>query len=567
MNRRISPLLLGACATIFYAFYRSVSPYLVWDDTNWIHINSHATGFLPFTSFSAIFDKYLIQPFAQISQIGYRPFNSVIRLIGSDYFVTPNMLPQIWFMGIAIIEGICAVFIFKLLRRILRTELFALGVLFIFLSSAPVVTSSWIIFAGIQILVPAIICLGLDLYFQIREDKRPQLGLKIALFLTMFFGSFYREFIGVLPLLIIFLEILYQKKITKLLMAAVVSFFHALFPTAMMRIFFHDLPLSPVFKIGLLGERMGGGIDFFLDPFVLLYKSTILINNFYSLIPPLLWMTGLLAGLFLIINEKTRHEIFNKKVIFLCVWFLISFLPFLKIYTEQVHLGYSLLPAILILGIVIERFVLWIRNEGKFKNISLGLLTVILVIIVMDYGANLYGSAKVVYEINRGMNRVAEELKERLPQGSVVVGNALHVGDIQTYSKNYFTAYYSVSAGVPWPQFVVSEKSDLQALAKTQGHDIYFLSMDFDYPLDKVGYHRHKFVYDDNVGKEYLGKIEQTVVEYLYIDPFKRLTARPFISFMGPPDLENDFYRGPCRNGKPFCREVYVEYHLYKYIP
>jgi len=39
---------------------------------------------------------------------------------------------------------------------------------------------------------------------------------------------------------------------------------------------------------------------------------------------------------------------------------------------------------------------------------------------------------------------------------------------------------------------------------------------------------------------------------------------RSFISFVGSPDMENDFYRGPARTGKALTREVYCEYHLYK---
>ena len=62
---------------------------------------------------------------------------------------------------------------------------------------------------------------------------------------------------------------------------------------------------------------------------------------------------------------------------------------------------------------------------------------------------------------------------------------------------------------------------------------------------------------------EDLGVIHKTRVSYPYLDPFKKMVPRPFISYMGPPDTVNDFYRGPDDNYCCFFRKVYAEYHAY----
>jgi hypothetical protein len=112
----------------------------------------------------------------------------------------------------------------------------------------------------------------------------------------------------------------------------------------------------------------------------------------------------------------------------------------------------------------------------------------------------------------------------------------------------------------------VAEPRILEKLLK-ENHarrDVYFLDVDFDYTLDKLDYHSHKYVRNRSVDTDEIGLVHTTRVRYFFIDPLKKWVARPYVSFLGAPDLENDFYRGPAQNGAPFMREVYAEYRVYR---
>ena len=49
-----------------------------------------------------------------------------------------------------------------------------------------------------------------------------------------------------------------------------------------------------------------------------------------------------------------------KQSVFLSVWFLLAFLPFLKVFTEPVHLAYAIVPASIAAAAAVEK--LWART-------------------------------------------------------------------------------------------------------------------------------------------------------------------------------------------------------------
>jgi len=562
MPSRLKLFILWLLVAVGFVLYRSFSPQLVWDDTNWVHVNSTSSGLNAGNAFS----RYVLEPFGQLSNAGYRPLNSIIRQLGADFFVGFPGMGMIWFILIGVLQGLSALIIYQYLRQFYSTPGCAGFVLFMYFSSPPIVSSLWIVFAGVQTFVIAIICLGLNIYDNIKKREKDPIPLIVLLALTMILGPWYREFIGILPLLIIACEILAPKKSIAVLVVAVAGLGHAIFPTILMKVFFHSLPANSVFSMGLLGQMVGGG-GILLDPFRFQYQFCNLVLNFFSIVPPFLWILSASAIFVTVLAHKYDFK-FRNHLKLLLIWFLLSFLPFIKVYTEQVHLAYCLFPALIIMGLLIEKVYLEIQHSKRSRKPVAIIFLVIIGLVVLDGMMNIYGSAKVVAGINNGMMNVASELKKRIPPGAIVIGNALHTGDIQAYSGNYFTAYYSLRAGVPWSQYVVDDKDALIRLANTVApQEIYFLSADFNFMPDKINYHRHQFVYDKTFPKENLGKIYVAKIQYPYADPLKSFVGRSFISFLGPPDLENDFYRGPCPDGKGKCREVYVEYHLYKYSP
>ena len=92
--------------------------------------------------------------------------------------------------------------------------------------------------------------------------------------------------------------------------------------------------------------------------------------------------------------------------------------------------------------------------------------------------------------------------------------------------------------------------------------EIYLLDITQDYLAHKKSYHAHPFVSNPQVSTVELGQLHLTLTEYFMPDPLRWFGNREFFSFLGPPDLENDFYRGP--SPAPFFRKVEAEYQLYK---
>jgi hypothetical protein len=95
-------------------------------------------------------------------------------------------------------------------------------------------------------------------------------------------------------------------------------------------------------------------------------------------------------------------------------------------------------------------------------------------------------------------------------------------------------------------------------------HDVYLLDMDCEFPSNKSWYHSHRFVENKGVAKQDLGKIHATRARYPFLDPLRNLIDRPYITFLGPPDLENDFYHGRARSSHLQHYEVRIDYHVYK---
>jgi hypothetical protein len=250
---------------------------------------------------------------------------------------------------------------------------------------------------------------------------------------------------------------------------------------------------------------------------------------------------------------------------FLTWWFLLFFLPFLKVFTEQVHLAYSLLPASIIIVSALEE--LWCFLQNRATALRYGFIF-FMSLAAGDHLLNLNGSYRVVHSVNDGILEMSDWFRSNVPKGSIVVTNALHPEDIRLFSGGHITVFWTVQSGIPLPNRAVDSLTKLEALLRENKgkRNVYFLDVDYDFTRDKVRYHSHKYVRNQSVAMEKLGHIHTTQAYYPYLDPLKATVSRSYISFLGAPDLENDFYRGPAQNGTPFMRETYAEYHVYKVI-
>lgn len=616
--RKLLPVLLWLGISLGYTLLRS-STVLVWDDSPKLAANLFDTQQPLVWSGSETIKTSISRAFAEVTASGYRPLSRVINLLGIATFSVSHAAGVPWFFAVGAVIGFSAVCALYVARRFLRSDAAAYGAVFLLVFSAPFITGSWIVFAGIQALVPLIICGGLLIYWRTGDQVRHRSLYIVSLSLVLLFGPWVREFIGILALLVIFLEFQRNRRATLLMAMAALCFIHSLYPTALVKwVAFSDLPLQPVFMMGSLGDQVGGAARSGHSVITQLWNSIRweVPVHFLSLFPPLLLLTtvislslpsiltitrvfrcntgvreikenyqdprtivsaafviGSLISLFIYFSGISEHAVWIwfcagiaflafKRHVFLSFWYLLSLVPFLWVFTEQVHLAYSLLPASI--GMVAALEDLWSYVRRLSIVLRWGFMGVLL-LVTGDHALNLYGSYKVVTAVNDGILRMAAWFVSNVPRGSLVVTNALHPEDIRLFSGDHMTIFWTVRAGIPHPSRAVDERDKLEALLKdNQGKRAsYFLDVRFNFTPDKRQYHSHKYVRDQNVVTEELGLVHTTRTYYPYLDPLKRFVPRPYISFLGAPDLENDFYRGPAQNGTEFFREVYAEYHVY----
>jgi hypothetical protein len=448
-------------------------------------------------------------------------------------------------------------------------------------------------------------------------------GLCVVLLL----GPWFREFIGLLPLLIFFLEAQRARRPTVIMSVAGIFFFHSIFPAAIVKLsVYPDLPLYPVFAMGHLGHQVAANMDSekvlsisrilsgikweTIYHFLTLYPSVLFMLPLIAFLIPTIRLVSALIPFLLSMANKQRKSIpipltigffpsflfllcgicgflalYNQdwlllwlfsgfvffalhRDVFLAGWFLLFLTPFLKIFTEQVHLAYALLPASIIIGAAVEELWRSVRFPGILFTAARYGLSSVIIVAVADHSLNPYNSYRVVHSINNGIMKMADWFSSHVPAGSIVVANTLHAEDIRLFSNGHIKVFWTVRAGIPRDEDAVAEPSALQELLK-ENHtrrNVYFLDVDFNYPLEKVDYHSHKYVRNRSVDMTEIGLVHTTQVQYHFIDPLKKWVPRSYVAFLGAPDLENDFYRGPAQNGAPFMREVYAEYHVYKIV-
>lgn len=615
------PTLLLVVAATFVVIRCQTN--LVFDDTPALGFALYDRGSLPRLEGLALLRELVCDSFGQASGSGYRPLSALIANVGREVFLGHFVSPLAWLCFIGLIHGATACSIFLVARRFVTDERWALLAVFLFLFSAPYITAAWVVFAGIQAIVSLVLCSGLLLYWRLAERRPRARWAGFALCLLMFFGPWFREFIGLLPVLVLFEEVRRKWRPTWLAGAAAVCLLQALFPTTLLKFtFFPELPWGSVFGMGSLAATLDG------SPTWNGHLAEWLHNQFQNirwlagwhlivLFPPLL--LALAVGGFLIASIgglrrlnvrpvgsivgqlRTQPAEFRVVLSFvaavclaglkcwkgdintvglflslglaimafqqsslLAVWFLLAFLPFLKVFTEPVHLAYAMVPASIAVAAAVEK--LWSATaRGTWPlRVVRAVTAVMLAVAVVDHGLTLYGSYRVVTAANDGIQQVGDWLRQHTPAGSLVIGNGLQMHDIRLVSKGHIACY--VACPGPLHRWTVQTPRQLEALlAENFGrHDVYLLDTDYEFSPTKAPYHAHRFVQNAGVAKADLGPIHLTRVQYPFADPLRNFLPARYVTFLGTPDLENDFYHGPALDGRFQHLELGVEYHLYK---
>jgi hypothetical protein len=292
--------------------------------------------------------------------------------------------------------------------------------------------------------------------------------------------------------------------------------------------------------------------------------------SFLALFPPTLVGLSLIGYL---LPSGWRHDSLSFRstkcgggYLFLGFWLVVFFLPFLRIFTLHAHLAYPLMPFSIIVAAGAERLWQMTSHQTRISRILRNVVAVVLGVAICDHLLNLYGSYRTVRAINTGSLSVAEWFQKHIPEDSIVICNALHIEDIRLFSGGHIVPYWTVDTGIVELKRAVETPAKLERLLaqNNKGLSVYFLDVSYKFADDKLHYHSHKYVRNENVAMKEIGLVHTTRVRYPYLDPLRAFTPRPYILFLGGGDLENDFYHGPAQDGTPFMREIYAEYHVYQ---
>lgn len=566
--RRIAVILfLGV--TLAYILWRAPGD-LIWDDSPTIcadrypQLGARATGPAASTAFSII----VREEFSTVRIDGFRPLSwTVRRLALACYAVTPAAAPAFLVLN-GLLAGALAVALFLLARRFTRTTAGALAAVFLFLASTPVLTGFLVLFTGIQALVPLAMCLALHCYFRSLESPRHGWWL-FALGVILFVAPWYREFAGLTPLLVLALELLAGRWRSGPVLVAGLAFAQALFPTALLHFaFFPELPLGPVYRLGVLGEQVRAGVNADatlltrLVEFIAALKWRVFLD-LVSILPPTLFLLAAVGWLLIAVRRRAL-ALPGKATAFLLFFFALTFLPFLKVFKEHVHLAYCLVPASIFLAASAEA--LW-AEAALLPRGPRRLIAALLLVVIADHGLNPLVVRGATRDCYAAIARVADFCRREMPEGAALLSNAHHAADVRWQCDGRFSLYYTTMTSGE-KDLIVGDVRALKTVRQRAGdRGLYLLDVRLPRRKGQPGADRgHWVVREQPVAWVDYGEIDLVSYRYPVIDPLKLLLPIRNSTWPNSPDLEFDYYRGPALNRVPFLREVAVRYHFYRVL-
>jgi len=541
------------------------------------------------------------QCFLGVQSGGYRPVSGLWTGLAAIAFYSPSSVPLPLLFATGSILGCLAVTLFHVARRFVQHDLTAFGAVFLVLASPPLVGSSWVCVAGIQALVPLLFCMSLLCYWNLIEGRNRTV-CAVTLVLLLVLGPWVREFFGLNSILLLLLE-LRRGRFSWITIAAALGFLHALFPTALIHfLFLPTLEVKPVYLLGTLSTQMENGGLRWQAPwhFLPLFPPTLILfagiealfrlrsgqaigsepfpyrlGWIVTVIQRLSIPCWLLATISLFLLEPRYHGCFGlalclmvaalgiRRDFFLGCWFILMFVPILRVFSEHVHFLYAIPPAAIILAESVESLWFRIQSTSALSWLRYG-MACLLAVIGLDQGMNLYAAYKINHSTYRGIDEVADWFVSHSPKDAAVVTNVIHGDEIKWHGNCHIEIYWTITTGIDDPQRAVDRPEQLEKLlAKRNARPVYFLDVDFDYLPEKRDYHRHKYVHLMDVEKRGLGEIHVTKCSYPFVDPLRYLIPRKYLPFLGAPDLENDFSSMRSK-AHPFCNEVSATYRVYE---
>ncbi len=571
--QRLLVFVLGLMVGCGYCAWRTGLP-LVWDDTS---TAATAAALQEVTEGEGWFAS-----FHGVHGGGYRPLSTLIRHWGTRLATDPHVLPPAVLALNAVVLGCLASSYFWLAIRATGSLGWGLYATFLLLCSMPMLTGALVIFAGIQAVVPLALCLALVCHEQGNSTtgwpRRMWFAGLCAVFIA---GPWYREFIGMAPLLIAISEWRRARRLTWLHLLAALAFLHALFPTALMHLLIPSLPVAPVFRLGSLGAVVKPLPDHISPGTVIRAVQALhwrIFLDLFSIVPPtavVLAVAGVLvsrrsrtvASESTSVTGRTPPSKTSLDAWLLVLFFLATFLPFLKVFKIQMHLAYCLVPFCLLLAMGTRKLC-----EAAGKSRWRGFAQAALIVVVLDQGLNPWIVRQATATLYTAIGRQATWLKDSVPRGTPVVCNALQIQDITWFSGGHIRGM-ALSGGTPDSRDWITSVGTFNALlARETPGSVLLLDVRLPSLTGQPGTKRTHYIVQEHlvemqplqVAAANSSDADEARFAWPQIDPLRWLIPPQNVSWPGPPDLEFDGYRGPDRRGWPWLREMALEYHLYR---
>ena len=325
------------------------------------------------------------------------------------------------------------------------------------------------------------------------------------------------------------------------------------------------MPVIMVLKLGNLGDSLASSQDGGIFQYIQALHWRIILDIF-SIIPPSLLLAGI--GFFCwssLYYWKNSRENFRQQLFLFC-FFSVSYVPFIKIFNEHVHLAYCLMPLSILLAK--QGVFAWERMTLRPFNRITATLTLLTLVSVADHSVNIFSVRNVTREMYHTILSLSERFKNKLPRHSVIVSNAHHIEDIRFYTNGHIDPWNSGGAIPDQSHWLKGSVSNFRQKLKgwrANSRDVYFLDMRLPRSKGQRGAERvHTFVRDKIVNMKSLGRIATMRYSYPFFDPLRLLLPTIVSKWPGPPDLEFDYYRGPALSDTPFMSEVALDYYFYK---
>ncbi|MBV8716511.1 MAG: hypothetical protein JOZ65_15715 [Chloroflexi bacterium] len=615
---RTVAITLLVCAVFVIA--RSGSD-LIWDDTSDFQFPHTAPAMFELSGLTYVAASAQ-QAVATPSLSGYRPISQFITLLGVrvQQEVGCCRPAVVWLIPIGLIIGLVAALYYAVAKSMLRSQQYAAVATVFTLSSIPFVASSFVVFAGVQALVPLFILLGLMSYEQVRKKGITSRWL-IAYLGVCGIGPWVREFIGLVPLLVLWNELLCRRRSVTLICISVLAAVHAVFPLLIpyeFHMLANTVPLASIFSSGSLGtqiETQTGSFD------ILGNRSVEVPMHLASLIPGTAYLVAAATAVAVLIStvfcrrvvprglqelgpyigaavaiaalialevadtlNRTAEgtftpttdpwSIYGQVTVpvvlaaalvtgappLIVTWAVASLIPFFRVYTEDVHLLYALFPFSLLVVWLLKRAVDSLKQRSRLRVMSLACLGIAFFASGQQL-LNIVAVREFVETQTVTRHELAQRLDLVMTGHDTVITNALHPQDFLLYGHKRYSLLTTAAAGSVRPELALSGPPELEVFLRvSQPNPLFFLDVSQDYLPDQFNYHHHWLAqtYPDVIQPVF---DFSSSAQYLSMDPITWIYDRKYLSFIGPPDNVNDFATN--RSSRYPYLSVSADYHLY----